>query len=194
MNLREEKKKLRRRFKEIRFRMPPVDKAEKDKKIFKRITELWSFKEAGTVFTYVSTPIEVDTKAMIVELLRTGKKVAVPYCIEHTYEMDFYYINNFDLDLAPRTFGVLEPKPERCIRVTDFSNSVCIVPALAYDLKGYRLGYGKGYYDRFLNKFSGITIGFIYSDCVVPHLPHGRYDKNVDILISEKYVKPTIEV
>lgn len=192
INIKEEKKKLRTQFKKQRLTMSPSHKKENDEKIHKRILDLWSYKEADTLFIYVSTPIEVDTISLIRHSLQLGKKVAVPYCIEHSYKMDFYYINDFDRDLEARTFGVLEPKPNQCEKVTDYTNGICFVPALAYDTGGYRLGYGKGYYDRFLNLFSGTTIGLIYADCVVPRLPHGRYDKKVDILIAEKYVKPTI--
>lgn len=194
MNIKEAKKALRQQYKTFRFDMDPQDKAEKDSKIFQRIQGLWSFKEADTIFTYVSTKIEIDTQALIQYALDEGKKVAVPYCIEHTNEMDFYYINDPRKDLECRTFGVMEPKPGLCKKVTDFTQGLCIVPGLLYDTKGYRLGYGKGYYDRFLSRFSGVTMGLIYSDCVIATIPHGRFDQRVDILISEKFVKPTIRL
>lgn len=190
MNIKEEKKALRRNFKMARLAMEQMQRQEMDDKILNRILQLWSYKEATTLFTYVSTEIEVDTRKLIRTALSQGKRVAVPYCIDHTCEMDFYYIHDFD-DLIVRSFGVLEPKPGQCKKVQDLSNGLCIVPALAYDRSGYRLGYGKGYYDRFLNSFSGNTIGLIYTGFVVPKLPHGRFDQKVEILVSEKYSKPT---
>ncbi len=193
VNIKEEKKRLRKRFKTLRLGLSPVEKEEKDKKILERVQCLWSFKEAETIFIYVSTEIEVATKQLILNALRAGKQVAVPYCIENTSEMDFYFIKDYEKDLAVRTFGVMEPKPERCEKVMDFSSGICFVPALAYDAYGYRLGYGKGYYDRFLSRFHGTTAGLIYADCVTERLPHGRFDQRVDLLISEKFVKPTLQ-
>ena len=83
---------------------------------------------------------------------------------------------------------MLEPIPEKCRKLNDFTSSVCIVPALVYDKQGFRLGYGKGYYDRFLSGFHGVTAGLIYSDFVVKSLPRGRFDKASDIAITEKGV------
>lgn len=181
---------LREKYKTFRKDLPKEVKIDYDNKIFNRISEMWSFKEEETLFTYVSTSAEIDTKTIIEHALALGKKVAVPYCIDNTFEMKFYYINGFQ-DLETRTFGVLEPVAKNCELVTDLSKGFCIVPALAYDTYGYRLGYGKGYYDRFLSKFQGTTVGLCYSNCVTNQLPHGKYDRNVDLLATEKYLKPT---
>lgn len=190
INLKEVKIQLRKKYKSFRKRLPEKIKNEYDSRIFNRICNMWSFKEENILFIYVSTSIEVDTKKIIEHALSAGKKVAVPYCIENSFEMDFYFINSYD-DLVVRTFGVLEPVAEKCEMVTDLSSGLCIVPALAYDKNGFRLGYGKGYYDRFLSNFKGTTIGICYSNCVTDHLPHGKYDKNVDLIATEKYLKPT---
>ena len=63
------------------------------------------------------------------------------------------------------------------------------MPGLAFDPQGFRLGYGKGYYDRFLSGFQGKTVGICYLGCVQWNLPHGYYDRPVDILITERYVR-----
>ena len=67
---------------------------------------------------------------------------------------------------------------------------LCLVPGLCFDKRGYRIGYGKGYYDRFLAKFKGIAAGFVYSGCISedPIIFEKRYDKYVDIIFSEKGV------
>lgn len=122
---------------------------------------------------------------MIEQALRDGKRVAVPYCIEGTRQMDFYYIRSM-ADLVPRTFGVLEPLPEQCQKWTGAPNSICLVPGLAFDRHGFRLGYGKGYYDRFLSGYTGLKIGVVYEGCLCQRLPHGYYDLPVDLLITEK--------
>mgnify|MGYP003377240024 CR=1 FL=1 len=91
-------------------------------------------------------------------------------------------------DLEKRTFGVLEPVPERCALITDFSKSICVVPALLYDLSGYRIGYGGGYYDRFLAHYPGYKVGVTYVKCIRRRILHGRYDVPVSALVTERYV------
>lgn len=81
----------------------------------------------------------------------------------------------------------MEPNTDKCEILSDFSDSVCLVPGLAFDREGYRIGFGKGYYDRFLLNFSGLTVGMCYNKCIEDNLPRGYYDCPVDILITEKY-------
>ncbi|MCR4925439.1 MAG: 5-formyltetrahydrofolate cyclo-ligase [Clostridiales bacterium] len=179
------KKKLREKYKNIRFAMTADEKARLDEKVFSRVVNSWAYRQQDIILTYVSTDIEVDTKAIIQRALQDGKTVAAPRCIDNTRLMDFYIIKSLD-DLESGYFGVLEPKPEKCTKLSDFSKGLCIVPALCFDNKGYRLGYGKGYYDRFLVQFEGEIMGICYSSCVCESLPYGKYDRNVDILITEK--------
>ncbi len=127
---------------------------------------------------------EVDTLGLIERALADGKRVAVPRCIEGSHEMEFYYITGMD-DLAPQTFGVLEPVPGRCELVTRYDGSICIVPALAYDRSGFRLGYGAGYYDRFLSRYPHPKIGITYAHNLCKGLWHGRYDVAVDLVVTE---------
>jgi 5-formyltetrahydrofolate cyclo-ligase len=98
--------------------------------------------------------------------------------------MDFYYINSMS-DLVEGHFGVREPNTATCTKVTDFKDSVCIVPAISYDKLGYRLGYGKGYYDRFLKKFTIISVGMCYNELITDRLPIGEYDVPVDYIITQ---------
>ena len=156
---------LREQYKTLRREMPPEIKAQRDRQIAGRVTALWQYKRCRQLLTYVSTPIEVDTLEIIRRALADGKKVAVPRCVPGTRDMEFYWINGVE-ELEPGTFGVLEPRPDPKRKVTDFSNGLCLVPALCYDWRGYRLGYGKGYYDRFLAGFGGHMIGVCYSDCI----------------------------
>lgn len=164
--------------------MTQQQKSEDDAAILARLCDTWQVKKAELVLTYVSTPIEVDTRILIERLLSEGRRVAVPYCIENTRSMNFYVIRSFD-DLQKRTFGVLEPVPMQCKKVVDFSGSVCIVPGLAFDRQGYRLGYGKGYYDRFLSRYSGAMIGVCYRSCMTRRLHRGRFDVACDMIVTE---------
>lgn len=192
-DIRPYKNNLREKYKSIRSRMKPEKKAGLDAEITKRLIETWQYKQVDTILTYVSTPIEVDTLGLIRAALDAGKRVAVPACVKGTRKMDFYYITSVETDLSPGTFGVLEPDTQRCEKLTNLEEGLCVVPGLSFDYKGFRLGYGKGYYDRFLTGFSGITVGICYACCMRPILPHGRYDRAVDLLISEKRRKQCVK-
>lgn len=181
---------LRQKYKALRAAIPPQEKDRLDEAILARVTSLWQYQRARTLLTYVSTPIEVDTRRLIVRALADGKCVAVPRCVPGTRHMEFYRIASLD-ELEAGTFGVMEPVPREENRLTNFSGSVCLVPALSYDWRGFRLGYGKGYYDRFLSKYTGSMIGICYSACVQQTLPHGRFDRPVELLVTERYLRRT---
>ncbi|MBR6790278.1 MAG: 5-formyltetrahydrofolate cyclo-ligase [Oscillospiraceae bacterium] len=182
------KRELRAGFKEARRAMKPEEQADKDCRILERLLQLPEYREAELVLTYVSTAIEVDTRALIERALADGKRVAVPRCTPGKIDMKFYLIGSLD-ELEPGAFGVLEPNPEKCRELRRYDKSVCVLPGLGFDLQGYRLGYGKGYYDRFLSRYPGKNVGVCYNICLKALLPHGRYDKMVDVLVTEKFVK-----
>ena len=181
---------LREKYRNIRASMTADEKENYDEAIAQQVRSLWQYDKNDTLLVYVSTPIEVDTHRIIEQALQDGKKVAVPRCVTGTRNMEFYYIRSLD-DLEPGSFGVLEPIVEKTVLMTDFSRGLCIVPAFSYDWAGFRLGYGKGYYDRFLSRFEGNIIGICYSSCVQRSLPHGRFDRPVELLVTEKYLRRT---
>ena len=187
IDLREYKGALRRESKAYRQSLPAEAKAKKDSAILRRLLALRQYQQASLVLTYVSTAIEVDTRELIRQALADGKRVGVPRCIDGTRLMEFYEIGSLD-DLEKRTFGVLEPVPERCTLITDFSKRICVGPALLYDLSGYRIGYGGGYYDRFLAHYPGYKVGVTYVKCIRRRILHGRYDVPVSALVTERYV------
>ncbi|WP_243112698.1 MULTISPECIES: 5-formyltetrahydrofolate cyclo-ligase [Acutalibacteraceae] len=192
-NIKEVKKNLRAQYRQYRERMNPVKKSQHDAAILSRFLSLREYENARTVFTYVSKPIEVDTTGLIRSVIDSGRKVAVPLCFPETCGMKFYEIHSLE-ELTAGAYGVMEPVPENSGPAVEPSgNSICIVPGFSFDSQGYRLGYGKGYYDRFLSEFKGMTVGLCYAGCVKLDLPHGYYDRPVDILITEKYVRRMAE-
>lgn len=187
-DIREYKENLRLKYKSKRIEMLEIEKIKKDEIIFNRIISSQMYQKSNTILTFVSTKIEVDTLKLINYSLAIGKRVAVPKCIDGTRNMQFFLIKSLD-DLEIATFSVLEPIVSRCQRLENFDNSICIIPGLAFDIEGYRLGYGKGYYDRFLSNYNGLNIGICYCSCTLNHLIKGKFDKKVDYLITEKYLK-----
>ncbi len=187
IDIRPIKKKMRAEARESRRSMDVAIKSSYDKKICNKLLNLWAVRETATVLCYVSTEIEVDTKEFINALLASGKKVAVPRCEGGPSEMNFYYINSLD-ELSSGSFGVLEPQPNKENMLIQTENTICIVPAFMFDKSGYRLGYGKGYYDRYLSRYKGSTIGICYSQNVKEELFHGKYDRTVDMIVTEKQI------
>lgn len=192
IDIRPIKKKMRAEAKEGRLSMDATVKGACDKKICNKLLNLWAVRETDTFLCYVSTDIEVDTRELINALLSSGKRVAVPRCEGGPSEMNFYYINSLD-ELLPGSFGVLEPESDEENMLTQTENTICIVPAFMFDKSGYRLGYGKGYYDRYLSKYKGSTIGICYSQNVKDELFHGKFDRTVDMIVTEKQIITTKE-
>ena len=145
------------------------------------------YRRAKTVVLYVSKELEVDTRRLIKRAWKDGKRVAAPRCVENTRLMNMHLIRSMD-DLQEGAFGILEPNENLPI-LHDTRDAICIVPAFCNDFRGYRVGYGGGYYDRYLSSFSGAKIGVNFSDCVRPRLISGRYDVPVDLLVTDRYIR-----
>lgn len=156
--------------------------------VTQQLMNLSEYHRCDTVLSYVSTQFETDTHRIIDTALADGKRVAVPRCINHTGDMEFYYITDRS-ELKLGAFGILEPVPVADRLFINTASSLCIVPALAYDVDGYRLGYGGGYYDRFLAGYSGVSVGICQSDCVCEALPHNDFDQRVSVIITEKELR-----
>ncbi len=167
--------------------MEPELKSALDRAVADNVRRLREYRPAKTLLIYVSTPIEVDTKLIIERAWEDGKRVAVPRCIPNTRDMEFHYITSFS-DLSPGAFSVPEPDESLPV-VTDFSECLMIVPGMQFDMNGYRLGYGKGYYDRYMVRFEGISAGICYSSELKTFMHHGRYDRSVDIIVTDKKIK-----
>ena len=182
------KKQMRSDKKNARGSLDPKIKNQMDKMIFDNLLSIDKFKKAEFVLVYISTQIEVDTKEIIEYCLETDKKVAVPKCIEN-HKMDFYLYNT-ETPMEVSGYGISEPIADESCLVNNFDadNTVCIVPGLSYDKSGYRLGYGGGYYDRFLSEHQNITtIGLCYSSDFMDKLITDKYDIAVDYVVTEKF-------
>lgn len=192
--IKKEKDELRKSYLEARGAMDRDVKAERDAAICKGAQNLVSFRFAQFVLLYAATDSEIDVSALAEAAFAAGKRVAFPRSDKETHTMCYHFVDSLD-ELSRDTYGILEPPrdapvydPER-----ESGSAVCFVPGLLYDKAGYRLGYGKGFYDRYLSSFSGGKIGVIYSDYILPSVPRGRYDVAVDILLTEKGVKTVSE-
>ena len=187
IDLRAYKARLRQRYRAERAQLTPPAKQRMDGEILRRVTHTRQYRACRLVMVYVSTPIEVDTRGIIRRAFADGKRVAVPRCIPGTREMEFHEIRSMS-ELSPGTFGVLEPAEDAPV-IQDFSDAFLIAPALAIDSFGYRLGYGGGYYDRYLARFDGRTAGICYASGYRYRINHGRFDCPLELIITERFVR-----
>lgn len=161
-----------------------------DEKICSLATSLVSFRHADIILLYAPIKSEIDVMPIFDEAVKRGKRVAFPRCNVEERTMKFHFVESLD-ELTPCAYGIREPSEDA--PVYDPHNTkgsvVCYAPGLAFDVFGYRLGYGKGYYDKFMNVYNGCTIGVVYSDFILGSLPKGRFDKHCDVILTEKGVK-----
>ena len=155
------------------------------KKIFNCVIQSNEYKNSSAILTYVSTDIEIDTRKLIDYSFEIGKSVYVPVIDKKTKTMDFYEIKSFS-ELTVVKFGIFEPEPTDFGRIKSYKGTLCIVPGLAFDKSGFRVGYGGGYYDKFLPKYSSVTIGLCYQNEVLSSFNSESHDFPVDMLATER--------
>ncbi len=184
------KNELRKMYKEIRKNVE--NRNEKNTLINDFLCNSDCFKNCDTVLFYAALSDEVNLDFSIKYAIDNNKKVALPVCIDNNGKMQYYYIRSLD-DVKIGAFGVREPDVNFCTLVDDFTDAICIVPAIAFDKSGYRLGYGKGYYDRFLCNFDGISIGISYDECITQKLCVDSFDIPVDYIVTQSGVFSTAQ-
>lgn len=190
MEIFNEKKVLR---KEILTKRKNLDTAEKenmDKKILDRFFESKYYKEAKKIFIYISYDSEIDTIKIIDKAFKDGKKIYVPRTEFESRLMDAVEITSFD-NLIKSSYGILEPSIN-----TPYINpnelDLIVVPGVAFDRKGGRMGYGAGFYDRYFKKINKDNIERItklalaYDFQVLKEVPMSAQDVPVDYIITEK--------
>lgn len=169
------------------------ERARMDAAICERVRASGEFQHADIVLTYLSVGAEVDTRAIIRRAWEAGKTVAIPRCVGNRM-MRWFMIDGFD-GLDTSRFGVEEPPicEEREVHVGEQvargSRVLALVPGLTFDALGYRLGYGGGYYDVFLDGFAGVSVGLCRRlqlvDDLAEYAAIAEHDHPVDIVVSD---------
>ncbi len=182
----ERKSQLRKELLKTRNSLSESDWSKKSAQIITQLKSIKQFEEAEIIHCYISMNQrkEVDTQLLIQEMLSQKKKVLVPVTDFEKMQLNTVEINSFD-DLSTNKWGVLEPKS---LVQTALKADLVIVPLLAADLKFNRLGYGKGFYDRFLKSEKSTKAGLLFEDFLLPEIPVEAFDEKLDILITEKSV------
>lgn len=189
--LKEQKTELRLAMLKQRLSLTEEERREAVARMENRFFSLASFRFAETILLYAPIKGEPDLLSFLPTFHKRGKRIALPLCHPENSTMTYHYVESLG-DLSPGTFGVPEPSPDLPVYTpSPDKHDLCIVPAVCFDRQGFRVGYGKGYYDRFLNSFCGTTIGVCYHRFLLPEVPKGRYDRSVDLILTEKGVFPT---
>lgn len=170
-----------------------IEAEEKSEAIREKLFSLNEFKDAKNVMFYASFNNEADTIETIKELLKNKgenkKNVIVSYVGKNNPILQLSVLNKFN-DLEPKTFGILEPKKNKIKNFDINKLDLVIVPGIAFDKNGHRIGYGHGYYDRFLKKISSKAkkIGLAFDFQLIEKIPEERHDIPMDIIITEKRI------
>ena len=178
------KKSLRGEILEKRKTLLKEDKLKWDREIAGNLVEMKEFAEAKDVLCYVSTDDEVDTKKIINFSLSQNKNVYVPKVISKE-KMEFYKINSLS-ELQKGYFGISEPDTEN--EKFEKGDAICIVPGLCFDKEGNRLGYGGGFYDRFLQNKKMLKVSLAYSSFVSEKIDCDEYDVKMDYIVTQSGV------
>lgn len=176
------KKEIRNSIREFRNNLDADEFNRKSSVIFNRIIQESWFEEVETLLVYVSVRNEVDTYRLMDYAFSHGKKVAVPKITDN--QMYFYYINSPD-QLSGGFFGIPEPV-DLSFPLTDFTEKcTIIVPGLAFTVEGHRIGYGGGFYDRFLSENNLYKVGICFKEQIYDRLSTEQHDVLMNQIITD---------
>lgn len=181
------KEELREKGKKLREAQQMGEKQSNDAKIFAQIISLKPFVTATAFFTYLSNENEVSTDALIEKCL--GEKTIIVPKIGDGNDLCLHQLKSQE-GLQKGRFGIREPAyHDACLSPNDFSKILCaFIPGIAFDLRGHRIGFGGGYFDRLLKKLHCTTIGLAYEFQIIDKVPTDLYDVAVDFIVTEKRI------
>jgi len=184
------KHKLRKEVLDARIALPPHVVAEKSARIIQRLLKLDEYRYASTIMTYLDFRNEVRTGELVKRAMADGKRVAVPLTDQSSGMLTPSSLNFYPDELEPGAWGILEPKL-KCVRPLDPRElDLIVVPGVAFDRRGNRLGYGGGFYDRFLQRTSpeALYIAPAYEMQLCDRVPQSSEDVRMHCLITEERV------
>lgn len=153
--------------------------------ISKKVLSHNSIITANNIMVYLSSFKEPDTFWLISELLNYGKKISVPVSDVDTCTITPSFITSLD-SLQKGPYGIYEPTEILSVPINDIET--VLIPGIAFSKNGDRLGFGKGYYDRFLSEFQGMKIGICYDFQIQDTIPTSSHDIKMDLIITEKRI------
>ncbi len=163
---------------------------DKVRRIEKRLFEFANFLEANIVLLYINSANEVNSQQIIKRCFDINKIVILPAFNTNTHEMQLMKVDDIDTDLSVGSRGILEPDDSRCNIVPIECIDIAIIPGIAFDEKGGRIGSGEGYYDRLIPQLTITTrkVALAFEDQIVQQIQMDAHDKHVDIIITDERI------
>ena len=164
--------------------------ADKTKAVKNRLFEFANFFESKIVLLYINNVNEVNTEQIIEKSLKLDKIVIFPAIDAKNHEIKLMKIDSVEADLKIGSRGILEPDAKKCKVVPVECIDIAIIPGIAFDEKGSRIGFGDGYYDRLIPKLpiTARKVGIAFEDQIIKQIPTESHDRHVDIIVTEKRI------
>jgi len=164
-----------------------TDRERRSVAICAQIMAMPIYRAVHAIHCYLAMRSEVDTRPLIGDAFARGKRVVVPVVVPKAADLSHAWLASLEAgDLVAGNFGTFNPREMQPAAPSDWE--LTIVPLLAFDRRGYRLGYGKGYYDRLLGSMPMPTIGVAFASQEVDELPVESYDVPLDCIVTEDEV------
>ncbi len=185
-----EKKRLRKRIIKLRDQLTPQEIKEKSSLIAENLYRLPAYQKAKAVMFFISFGSEVDTIPMLEETIKRGKLALAPITLPENRELIPSQILDCKNDLAPGAYDIPEPRQETCSRYQPEVIDLLMVPGVAFDNQKMRIGYGGGYYDRFISSLKPQTslVALAFELQILPEIPADSWDRRVDMIVTEKRI------
>lgn len=174
----------------LRNMLSDEERTQKSKAIMQYLFDFANFLEAKIVLFYINTPQEVATEAMIIKSWEYEKVIALPWVNKKKGKIFPFKIDNLDKDIRAGYRGIREPIPKRCKPIPVDYIDLAVIPGVAFDERGGRIGHGTGFYDKFIPGLNTTTrkVALAFECQIVPQIPMEPHDRYIDIIITDKRI------
>lgn len=179
------KKQIRKQILDRRNSLSPQEASELSNKIQARVLSWEKFMSSSTIMLYYNYKNEAGTTKLIDECFKLGKRLVLPKVVKETRDILSCLVENLQ-DFTKGAYGIIEPRADKLIDPTEID--LVIIPGVAFDEDGNRIGHGAGYYDKFLENFSGTKAGICYEFQIVENTYPDQYDIKMDFIITEQRI------
>jgi 5-formyltetrahydrofolate cyclo-ligase len=185
--IRDRKQYMRRLIRAVRRGLSEAERLAHSRRVWERVAALPCYQRARVVLGYMAFDHEVLTDGLMQQTMVSGKQLVLPMVLGDRQDMALYVIEDLGCDVAPGYRGILEPQPQRTRAVAPETLELALIPGIAFDLRGGRLGFGTGFYDRLLSRLpQGIpTVGLAFDFQVIPRLPCQPHDMLLEAIVTE---------
>jgi 5-formyltetrahydrofolate cyclo-ligase len=180
---------IRKQILAMREQLAPDKRAAYSAAISAHIIELEIYRRSGAILGYMNFGAEFTSELWIRQVLMDGKKLALPRVNHHTNQLDLYWVEDLENQLAAGLWGIREPIVERCERLNTLNEvEFALLPGVAFTRNGERLGYGGGFYDKLLGRMTHqpVLAAAAFALQIVEHIPQENTDMKVDWIITEQ--------